>query len=101
MDYVFRVNEDGFDASIKYARKYASRDGDNAWLAFGEDKLTPEIHDDYFMASGNHGEIYFAPSDFTSEILKLIIECNPDVVDKDVLLEVVKTFIAKEDKAKD
>jgi len=101
MDYVFRVQEDGIDSALKYARKYALRDGDRAWLAFGETNLKPKIIEDYFSAEGEYGDIYFTSVDFTPEIISMIIELNPDLVTKEVLIEVVQAFINKEDKSKD
>ena len=103
MDYTFRVHdEDDLVEAIRYAREYAAKDGNVAWLAFGEDGLKPEIvDDDYLNIEGKHGNVFLPPEDFTPEIMFFLIQKRPELVTKEVLTLALSSFISELDKAKD
>jgi len=101
MDYTFRVQEDDFAEAIRYAREYTKRDGDQAWLVFGEDGLEPTLEEDNIKAKGKWGDVFIPFSDITTEILIEIIDACPNLVDKEMLLKVVHIFVEHEAKSKD
>jgi len=101
MDYTFRVTEDDIAEAIMYAKEYTKKDGNQAWLAFGEDGLKPVLDEDSIRGEGKWGDVFLPFGDITTEMLIEIIDSCPVLVDKELLSKVVHIFLEHEVKAKD
>lgn len=84
--YRFRLGKDVWFTELVEGHAYAQREEpEEGMFSWESGKEEIKIQDDYFFVDlGNRGWLDFNPKDFTSEMVAMIFELNPNVATKEV-----------------